>query len=612
MRTSRFDSASNGGKEGPILLPKVGALKVKFVRTTRKGKAHLRSENPDPADDSWHEIEAWLSLPNVGEELIEATVAIMSREKQTTRSGTHTSLRYGFIAFLNEVMPNAKLEDLCAETFREFIEWLDAIEPDGEERYSHVDKMHKLGVLRKLIRQLSPKLSALGVDHEVPVNQWPGGNSQQKKGGRKRKAKSKETIPLQQFIDLLRAAIEAYEDLVKEIDPLLPEIDKKTAEMTETGISELDSIEGVCATAILRYGGLLPGREWLKTKDRELFRAIEAFGYTRIGRIINPMVNDLIPAFIILQCFTHWNEQPLCCLTLAGVERQAGAFKNKYKLSSYKRRAKSMVRRSFAPGDEVFNPCNVVDFMERWSKHIRLSAPKKIRDDLFLYVSKYKGSKIGAVRSFAQPIGGKYSLTLNRKLAFFKDRGIVPVGGRALRQAAADYLRGLLKDSQKVSILLDHSSVTITDLHYRSREAQRLDEVALAGAMAMKVRHQESDGKIDPRGHYEDRSAATPGYGCVDPFDSPVVGQLSGRMCTAYGLCPPCPLRVLPLDDASWGRRIQLQQRYKQAALSMGTVRFHQRYGLAAEAVNTALMRLSDADLARIGRLTLNPIPELE
>lgn len=612
MRRSRFDNIPGGDKAAGIGPPKGGALKVKFVRQIRRGKAYLKSENPDPADDSWHEIEAWVSLPKVGEVLLEATVAVMAKEKQTTRTATHSALRYGFIAFLNEVKPKAKLEDLCAETFREFVKWLGAVGPDGEKKFGYDDKMHKLGALKKIIGRLSPKLSALGIGHEIPVNAWPGENSQRGKGAGKRKPKDKETIPLQQFIDLLKAAIDAYEVLVKEIDPLLSEIDKKIARMAETGVSELDTVEGVCAAIIVRYDGLLPEREWLKKSDRELFRAAEALGYTQIGHIINPTVNDLIPAFIILQCFTHWNEQPLCCLTLTGIEKQAGVLKNKYKLSSRKDRAKRMVRKTFTPGDEVFNPCGVVDFIERWSRYTRLSAPKKIGDDLFLYVSKFKGRRVGAVRSLAQPLGGKYNLALNRKLIFFKEQGVVQAGANALRQAGADYLRDQLKDSQKVSILLGHSTVVTTDANYRSSEAQRRDEISLAGAMAMKVRHHESAGKIDPRGHYEDRSAATPGYGCLDPFDSPVVGQISGRMCTAYGLCPACPLRVLRLDDASWGRRIQLQQRYKQAALSMGTVRFNQRYGLAAEALNTSLMRLSDADLARIGRLTLNPIPELE
>lgn len=612
MRKSRFDNIPDGDKAGAIGLPKKGALKVKFVRQIRRGKAYLRSENPDPADDSWHEIEAWASLPKVGDVLLEATIAVMTKEKQTTRTATHSALRYGFIAFLNEVKPKAKIEDLCAKTFIEFVKWLGAVGPDGEPKYGYDDKMHKLGALKKIIRRLSPKLSALGIDHQIPVNSWPGENSGRGKGAGKRKPKDKKSISLQQFIDLLKAAIDAHKDLVKEVDPLLSKIDSKIAKMAETGVSELDTVEGVCAAIIVRYDGLLPEREWLKKRDRGLFRAAEALGYTQIGRIINPTVNDLIPAFIILQCFTHWNEQPLCCLTLTGIDRQAGALKNKYKLSSGKDRAKTMVRKSFSPGDEDFNPCTVVDFIERWSRYIRLSAPKNIGDDLFLYVSKFKGTKVGAVRSLAQPLRGKYELALNRKRLFFEERGVLPAGANALRQAGADYLRDQLKDSQKVSILLGHSTVATTDANYRSSEAQRRDEVALAGAMAMKVRHHESAGKIDPRGHYEDRSAATPGYGCLDPFDSPVVGQIPGRMCTAYGFCPACPLRVLRLDDASWGRRIQLQQRYKQAAISMGTVRFHQRYGLAAEALNTSLMRLSDADLARIGRLTLNPIPELE
>ena len=604
MRKNRFDNTSGGNEGGQGESPEEGKLKVTFTRHLRRGKMHLRSENPNPEDDRWYLLDPWLSLPALGDQLTEATVAVISSEKQTTRTATHRDLRYGFISFLNEVKPNAELKDLCAELFRDFVTWLDAHGPEGKPKRSYFDKLHKLSALKKLVGRLSPTLSELGVDHEIPVNSWSGQHTQRGKG--------KETIPLEQFVDLLAAAIAAYEEQVKEIDRLLAKVDKKLASLLDTGQPDFHTVEGLCAVIIERYDGMLPEREWLKKKDNKLFEAIEGFGYTGFARIINPQVNDLIPAFIILQCFTHWNEQPLCCLRITDIDKNAGVLHNKYKLSSYKVRAKKMVFRSFAKGDEVFNPCNVVDFIERWTKHMRRSAPERIQQDLFLYVSKFKNRKVGAVRSLAQPLGGLYSLSLDRKLKFFQERGLEPAGANALRQAGSDYLRDLLKDSEKVRILLGHSSVTTTDGNYRSSEAQRRDEVALAGAMAMKERHQDSAGKIDPRGHYEDRSAATPGYDCLDPFQSPVVGQVHGRMCTAYGLCPACPTKVMRLHDVFWARRIQLQQRYKQAALAMGSARFNQRYGPAAEALNTSLMRLTDSDLARIGRLNLNPIPELE
>lgn len=604
MRKNRFDNTSGGNEGGQGESPEEGKLKVTFTRHLRRGKLYLKAENPNPEDDRWYLLDPWLSLPVLGEQLAEATVAVMSSEKQTTRTATHRDLRYGIIAFLNEVKPHAELKDLCAELFRDFVKWLDASGSDGKPKHSYFDKLHKLSSLKKLIGRLSPTLSALGVDHEIPVNSWSGQHTQRGKG--------KETIPFEQFVDLLAAAITAYEEQVKEIDRLLTKVDKKVAALLETGQEEFDTVEGLSAVIIERYDGILPEREWLKKNDNKLFEAVEGFGYTGFARIINPQVNDLIPAFIILQCFTHWNEQTLCCLRITDIDKNAGVLHNKYKLSSHKVRAKKMVFRSFAKGDEVFNPCNVVDFIERWTKHMRRSAPERIKHDLFLYASKFKNRKVEPVRSLAQPLGALYTLSLDRKLKFFQERGLKPAGANALRQAGSDYLRDLLKDTEKVRILLSHSSVTTTDGNYRSSEAQRHDEVALAGAMAMKERHQDSAGKIDPRGHYEDRSAATPGYDCLDPFQSPVVGQIPGRMCTAYGFCPACPIKVMRLDDVSWGRRIQLQQRYKQAALAMGSARFNQRYGPAAEALNTSLMRLTDSDLARIGRLNLNPIPELE
>ena len=593
---SRFDSTSEDrGK---------GGSKVKFHLRVHRGKECLRSENPNPEDDSWYLIGSWLSLPNIGEELIGATIAVMSTETAATRRATHCELRYGFIRFLNEMIPDACLQDLNTSTFREFVEWLDATKPDGKPKHGYYGKLHKLSCLKKVIGRISSKLTALGIDHEFPVNPWPGQGTQ--------KPIEKKTISQQYFIDLLSVSIDAYKVTIEEIGPLLSMIDRKVENKTPSYYEDINTLAGLCAAIIIRYDGVLPEREWLKENDIRFFEAVEVQGYMCVARIINPKINDLIPGFIILQCFTHWNDQPLCCLAISNIEKKSGVLGNKYKISSHKNRSRKKVFRSFAKGPEIFNPCNVIDFIESWTRYIRLVAPDNIKNYLFLFVSKFKRTKVGAIRSFAQGTGGLYKEVVDRKIKFFQERKVVPAGGAALRQAGSDYLRDLLKDSEKVKVLLGHSSVTTTDENYRSAEARRRDELTLAGAMTMKERHQGSGGKIDPRGHYEDRSAATPGYRCLDPFQSPVPGQRPGQMCMAYGLCPSCPLSASRSDDVSWGRKLQLRQRYQEAVLSMGTVRFSKRYGESAEALDRSLERLSDVDLSRIRGLILNPIPAVE
>lgn len=596
MKRSRFEEGPEQGAAGPT--------QIRFSRIEKRGVLHVQCEGPLDEDLRNYDLSGWASLPRLADDLIDATLAILASERATTRIGTHREIRYGIILYLNDVSPNAQLCDLNEAAFKGFIEWLSTGHGGKRRVCGYDDRMHKLSGLRKLIARLSPKLSELGVKHEVPANPWPGENPRNKE---------KKAIPQEHFLQLMAAAIRAHEEIVRELDSSLTRIDESLLRLRKGQCAVPATLEDLCAEAITRYGGVLPERKWLKRHDSWFFVRLEACGYTRIARLINPGINDLMPAFIILQCFTHWNEQPMCCLRISNIDKSAGIFSNKYKLSSNKNRGNRMVHRSFFKGEESFNPCNVIDFLERWTKHLRSHAPKDIRDDLFLYACKFKTRKIRAVRSLGQALRGTYNLSADRKIRFFEERGVKPAGSSALRLAGAEYLNEILGDTEKVRVLLGHSSVSVTHENYRSNETRRQDEESLAGAMALQARYHDSSAKVDSRSHFGDRSAATPGYRCLDPFQSPMPGQVEGRMCTGYGLCPACPLAVEMNDEISIARRIQLFERYGQAVRALGTRRFRERYGNAYDRLGAALAStFKKVDMQRLGALVLNPIPSLE
>ncbi|MBB3835886.1 MULTISPECIES: hypothetical protein [Xanthomonas] len=598
MKRTRFRTESGQNSFGPT--------QVRFSRFEKKGLLHFQCEGPLDEDIKLYDFSGWAGLSQIAEDLIDATLAILASERATTRNGTHRSLRYGIIQYLNETSPNAELRSLNRATFQDFTQWLSRGRDGKKSVWGYSDRMHKLSALRKMIARLSPKLSKLGVQHDVPINPWPGDNPRRNEGN------DKEAISQDHFLGLMRAAIKAHEQILRELDVSLTQIDHNIS-LIKINSGLQNTLEGLCAQAIVKYGGILPERKWLKQHEPDFFNRVEEVGYLRVAKLISPSINDLLPAFIILQCFTHWNEQPLCCLRISNIDRCSGLFSNKYKLSSIKIRGKGMVHRSFFKGDELFNPCNVIDFVERWTKHLRAHAPQRIRDDLFLYACKFKTRKIGAIRSLGQPLRGTYNLSAERKSRFFKERGLRAAGSSAIRLAGAEYLNEILGDTEKVRVLLGHSTVSVTHNNYRSKVTRRNDEEALAGAMALQFRYHDSNAKVDSRSHFGDRSAASPGYQCLDPFQSPMPGQINGRMCTGYGLCPACPLAVEMNDDVSIGRRIQIFERYGEALRTLGTQRFRERYGNAYDRLGSVLAStLKKSNVKRLEQLVLNPIPPLE
>lgn len=68
-----------------------------------------------------------------------------------------------------------------------------------------------------------------------------------------------------------------------------------------------------------------------------------------------------------------------------------------------------------------------------------------------------------------------------------------------------------------------------------------------ASVISLRGRWADTGGRIDPRDLPEDadKGAATPGWGCLDPYDSPIAGQVKGKLCKSFGSCPNCPLGLL-------------------------------------------------------------------
>lgn len=116
---------------------------------------------------------------------------------------------------------------------------------------------------------------------------------------------------------------------------------------------------------------------------------------------------------------------------------------------------------------------------------------------------------------------------------------------RTIRATLLDYTqlfnRGDLEAARRVG---NHSSRVITWTHYTSNLVRKLLQEATGETLLVRERWLQSDGKLDPRKFrdFTDKGCATPGWTCLDPFDSPRHNQKKGRLCTAYGECPDCPL----------------------------------------------------------------------
>jgi hypothetical protein len=127
---------------------------------------------------------------------------------------------------------------------------------------------------------------------------------------------------------------------------------------------------------------------------------------------------------------------------------------------------------------------------------------------------------------------------------FIDDNNLPAFTFRTIRATLLDYVqlfsRGDLEAARAVG---NHRSRVTTWTHYTSSLVKRLLQEATGETLLVRERWLNSEGVIDPRPfQWTNKGCATPGFHCLDPFDSARPNQKKGRLCAAYGECPDCPL----------------------------------------------------------------------
>lgn len=314
-----------------------------------------------------------------------------------------------------------------------------------------------------------------------------------------------------------------------------------------------------CAAYIAQeYPKGLPPLSVLRKADPKVYASVDlstseamrGHGVIAIKEILYPMARDLVPLVLNLAIETAMNPTTLFELTWQDIERGELLGEPVIRISGKKWRASEdpLVPVPAARIDPVLK------LIARLTKSVRETVEEPLKDRIFLFM------RIHGTNSSGRGFGGNdrgvtaSDLSWLRGLTkFCADHELPAFTLSQIRTTIADeiaFREGIVVSSQ----VLGHQDVQITEKHYvsdgtRWREAERL-----GNAMLFMERWFDTEGNIDPRRNRltprMDRGAATPGFQCFDPYDSPWPMQRKNRLCTAYGLCPSCPLAAADVKDS--------------------------------------------------------------
>ena len=343
-----------------------------------------------------------------------------------------------------------------------------------------------------------------------------------------------------------------------------------------------------------------------------LARAVRAPPYHSLGKLL-PFLHftprTLIPVIVLAAMHTSFEPD-----TLIGVKRDeirdSSIFgKQRMNITGKKRRGGARLKtKSHARGDQ--SPFSLPAVIDELLKST-VAAAERIGSDhkaLFCYARR-----TGDFGYFKESSSIDYWLK-----DFIAENGLPNFCLSNLRKSGSDRaskVSGGDVGAQKKAMA--HESVATTLKSYQSDANIARRAEGLAHLQNVRGRRLRSNGKIETReqelSNFQKR-AATPGFYCHDAYDSPVKGEVKGRLCGAYGMCANCPLAFSnPNSARDYFRLSQVQAELLRCRIDMDPSRWVTHWQPQLLALETEVLPLfSEAIRLEARSLSLPPIPRIE
>jgi hypothetical protein len=324
---------------------------------------------------------------------------------------------------------------------------------------------------------------------------------------------------------------------------------------------------GVClATIAYQYGGVIPKAHELRTQNRALGKALKYYHkYRELESLLCGSPRAMVPFVVLLAHRTGFNPDTVLGLSWSQV-RESNWFygderwdidpsgeEDRVTIVGKKGRSLRAQVRSFpARVTTSTNPPVVLRKLKIVTSRLRPHAPAFFADRLFLF-SRLQSQHRGVTGYGVGRDSLACDICWTRHLkSFIRENRLPAFTLMMLRRTSSDLVDEVTGgDIIAKQTILNHHDPNTTYTHYQSATARQRYNETLAGIQGERVRWVETGGRRDVRGigRLSTRRAVTPGFECLDPFDSPQPNQEPGKLCDAYLACPRCPMAAVNRRD---------------------------------------------------------------
>lgn len=451
------------------------------------------------------------------------------------------SIKGGFLAYLaDKKISGLSISDITETTLQGFKSWLDDEKSNGFSR-SKLTRKQKIEdlqlVLRKLMlddkwRQvLSPNLRLLD-------RLYPNAH---------RDVEHTDILDDATLERLYIACADDCEDTIRTIEAQDAAL---TSLLATGGVTDPATIAGDpirCAAFLIhQFGDRLPIFTTIRNKVA-WGRAIDLELYFRARAVLHPSIDEILPFVLLLSLLFAFNPGVVMNMTLDDYDDDDTFLgRPRIRLFPDKPRKGGPHRGSVLKTDDFDNPARLLAFLEgRTERTRRVLKNEAFADRVFIWMSAMSPIGLPLEQSDKNWRTALKSFCERHSIDYFTLQQLRPTTLDLVHEVTG----GDLVSTQEVA---GHETQQTTHQSYTSPAmAARMEEM-LGGGINQLWRFMASGGKVDATERDRlnaDLGSATPGFGCIDPYDSPVKGERKGALCAAYGRCPMCEHAMIDLSS---------------------------------------------------------------
>jgi hypothetical protein len=605
MRSSKKEPFIRRGKKESGL----PEMKLVFPALLNKGKPYEQ------------EVSFMLHAPNLAQPFAEAVLRKAGTAPKVKSLESHVMrLRPLFLFLLDTSQERIRLNDMSKVLLERYMNWMDAAKKDGKTRWGETTRQSNYGILAELLRDVKKTKQgkeSFPANFHIPQGHWQGAN---------RRIKSADVISRDLMTRIRLTCIAEVKQIIERFNEtrlLCERFNGKLVPLEDlppmkTGPRRLGEEDRWSRELIIAYmdqiscGGPVPtGCEIRKRYGASLTRALARHNLSiayDIAPCFHATSRTIVPFVLLMAIAFAYNPDTIRKSTLKdfGYSDVLGKF---FVANAYKGRAGAEQPVYLPVDEEIDNPSVLFQFLLQWTERLRPVADSSWANNLFIFAA-WHDLTVSAFNAATKSICG-WRGALN---SFRKENGLEYFTLDMIRPTVLDLVYEIFDgDIKAVQTQAVHKRSDTTDIYTSSGERGRQYE-RLGRIMEQRERHRETNSLIDQRDRQEeeDLNSATPGWSCLDPYDSPY--STKNKLCAKYGWCPICPLGTINLNSPlSFAYCIGLRDAINRAQASMSPETWLQRLGPIKKKLDEHWLPSFDQIVineAKKLHIPLMPIPE--